>query len=161
MQEVSAMRFPSFFPAFLVAAALGIASAQPADLTGSWHLNVEKSRWGSVNKPLSVVLTIEHREPQLHYHGVVLYSNEDTRDFTFSGALDGAAYAMSRSFGDGTITLRRIDSWTVESTFRSSDGLFVETAQTTLSRSGRTLTRRLRLTTPEGRKSWTEYYEKR
>lgn len=155
------MRFALLVPAFLAAASFTIASAQPADFTGSWHLNVEKSRWGAVAKPLSVVLTIEHREPQLHYHGIVLYASEDTREFAFSGALDGAEYAMSRSFGDGMITLRRIDPWTIESTFRSADGLTVETAQTTIARSGRTLTRRLRVQGPDGRKSWTEYYEKR
>jgi hypothetical protein len=154
------MRIWFSLPVVLAAASL-LASAQPADLTGSWHLNIEKSRWGSVSKPLSVVLTIEHREPRLDYHGMVLYASEDTREFAFSGAVDGSAHAMSRSFGDGTITLRRIDAWTVESVFRSHDGLFVETAQTTIARSGRTLTRRLRLQTPEGRKSWTEQYDRR
>lgn len=75
--------------------------------------------------------------------------------------MDGTSNAMSRSFGDGLITPRRIDAWTVESTFRTSGGLHVETARTTVARSGRTLTRRLRLQAPDGRKSWTEVYEKR
>jgi hypothetical protein len=147
-------------PAFLALAPLWAALAQPADLTGTWHLNVAKSSWGGVNKPLSVILEIVHKEPMLNYHGVVQYASEDTRDFAFSGALDGSSYAMSRSYGDGMITLRRIDAWTVESTFRSNDGLYTETAQTTVSRSGRTLTRRLRVQGPEGRKSWTEVYER-
>ena len=155
------MRMRVILPLVLAAATMGIAAAQPADLSGSWHLNVRKSSWGSMNKPLSVVLEIVHKGPMLHYHGVVMYASEDTREFAFSGAVDGTSYAMSRSFGDGLITLRRIDVWTVESTFRTSDGLYVETAQTTVARSGRTLTRRLRLQAPDGRKSWTEVYEKR
>ncbi|MBE7540932.1 MAG: hypothetical protein M9913_01430 [Bryobacteraceae bacterium] len=155
------MRIWISFPAVLAALSLGMAAAQPADLTGSWHLNVEKSRWGKVVKPLSVVLTIEHHEPQLDYHGAVQYANEETREFSFSGSLDGEEYAMSRSFGDGMITLRRIDPWTVESTFRSSDGRCTETAQTTIARSGKTLTRRLTVQSPAGRKSWTEHYERR
>lgn len=155
------MRMHWLLPFVLAASALGIASAQPADLTGSWHLNVEKSKWGGMTKPVSVALEIVHKEPMLNYHGVVMYANEDTREFAFSGALDGTEYAMSRSFGDGMITLRRIDAWTVESTFRTPDGLYRETAQTTISRSGRTLTRRLRLHSPGGRKSWTEVYERR
>lgn len=148
-------------PFLLAASTVGIASAQPADLTGAWHLNVGKSRWGGVARPVSVVLEIVHKEPMLNYHGVVMYANEDTREFAFSGAVDGAEYAMSRSFGDGMISLRRIDAWTVESVFRTPDGLYRETAQTTISRSGRTLTRRLRLQAPDGRKSWTEVYERR
>lgn len=154
------MRIWLSLPAVLALAA-GAAVAQPADLTGSWHLNVGKSRWGSMAKPISVVMTIEHREPRLDYHGVVQYANEDTREFTFSGSMDGSAYAMSRSFGDGMITLRRIDAWTFESVFRTTDGRFVETAQTTIARSGRTLTRRLRLQAPDGRKNWTEHYDRR
>jgi hypothetical protein len=155
------MRIWISFPAVLAALSLGMAAAQPAELTGSWHLNVEKSRWGKVVKPLSVVLTIEHHEPRLDYHGVVQYANEETREFSFSGSLDGGEYAMSRSFGDGMITLRRIDPWTVESTFRSGDGRCTETAQTTIARSGKTLTRRLTVQSPDGRKSWTEHYDRR
>lgn len=139
----------------------GLAAAQPASMSGSWHLNVEKSKWGSANKPHSVVLTIEHNEPDLHYHGMVTYANEDERPFSFSGAFDGKPYPMSRSFGEGLITLARLDSHTVESVFRTNDGAYTETARTTLSRDGRTLTRQLRVTSPEGVKKWTELYERR
>lgn len=124
-------------------------------------LNVEKSRWGNVKKPLSVELTIRHQEPNLEYRGSVTYANEDTREFGFSGALDGKPYAMSRSFGDGTITLQRVDALSFQSTFRTADGQTTETARTTLARDGKTMTRQLTVQSPEGKKSWTEIYEKR
>lgn len=139
----------------------GLAAAQPASMSGNWHLNVEKSKWGSANKPVSVVLTIEHSEPSLNYHGMVTYANEDERPFAFSGSFDGKPYPMTRSFGDGLITLTRLDTHAVESVFRSNDGAYTETARTTLSRDGRTLTRQLRVTSPEGVKKWTEVYERR
>jgi len=139
----------------------GVCGAQPVNFSGTWHLNVDKSKWGTASKPHSVVLTVEHNEPGLHYHGAVVYANEDQREFAFSGAFDGKPYPMSRSFGDGNITLTRLDPWTFESVFKSDDGSTVEASRTTVSRDGRTLTRLLRVTSPAGVKKWTEVYEKR
>jgi hypothetical protein len=138
-----------------------ISAAQPVNLSGNWQLNVARSRWGNVNKPVSVVLVIEHQEPKLSYHGSVLYANEDQRDFGFSGAIDGKPYPMSRSFGDGLITLTRVNDRTIESTFRTHDGHYIETARTTVSRDGQTMQRELKLVSPEGTKKWTEIYERR
>lgn len=147
--------------AALLSLSLGALASDPPSLTGDWHLNVQKSTWGSVAKPLSVVLSMEHKEPQLSYHGSVTYANEESREFGFSGAFDGKPYNMSRSCGDGTIAMRRIDLRSFESTFKSDDGRCSETARTSLSPDGKTLTRKLRQTSPEGAKSWTEVYEKR
>lgn len=137
------------------------ASSMQANLTGNWRLNIDKSDWGTKPKPLSVVLSIEHKEPILTYSGSVMYAGEDTRDFGFFGAIDGKPYTMARSFGNGTAVLRRIDSTTFDSVFRSTDGAYTETSRTTVSRDGKTLTRKLRLQTPEGTRSWTEVYERR
>lgn len=140
---------------------LGGLAAQPVNLSGNWQLNVERSKWGNVNRPVSVMLTIEHQEPKLSYHGSVLYANEDHREFGFSGAIDGKPYPMSRSFGEGEITLVRVNDRTIDSTFRTYDGNYIETARTTVSRDGKTLERQLKLVSPEGTKRWTEIYERR
>lgn len=150
--------------ASLVSASLflgALAAAQPANLSGNWQLNVARSKWGNVNRPVSVLLTIDHQEPKLSYHGSVLYANEDQREFGFSGAIDGKPYPMSRSFGEGEITLVRVNDRTVDSTFRTYDGNYIETARTTISRDGQTLERQLKLVSPEGTKKWTEIYERR
>ena len=145
----------------IVCLAVGVCTAQTINLTGTWYLNAEKSQWGTVKKPISVVLEIQHREPALQYRGTVTYSNEDTRDFAFEGAIDGKEYAMTRSFGAGTINLRRMDALTIEATFKTTDGAYIETTRTSLSRDGKTMTRRLRTQSPEGTKTWTEVYERR
>lgn len=155
------MRFPFLASAACLTLLWSACAAQTASFTGNWSLNVDKSKWGSANKPLSVLVVIDHQEPSLHYHGSVTYANEDERPFAFAGSVDGKPYPMTRSFGEGTITLSRIDAWTVESVFRTNDGAFTESARTSLSRDGRTLTRQLRVTSPEGPKKWTEVYEKR
>lgn len=152
-------RLLKIFSAALLLGAL--CHAQPANLSGNWQLNVSRSKWGNMNKPVSVILTIEHQEPKLSYHGSVQYANEDVRDFGFSGVIDGKPYPMSRSFGDGEIVIVRVDDRTIDSTFRTPDGNTVETARTTVSRDGRVMERRLKLMSPEGTRKWTEIYERR
>ena len=145
----------------LLALAWSASASQSQTFTGNWHLNVEKSRWGSTSKPLTVIIIIDHREPQIQYHGTVTYANESTRTFGFTGSFDGKPYKMTRSFGDGMITLHRVDEATFDSTFHTDDGQYTETARTSISRDGKTLTRKLSVRSPEGTKSWTEVYDKR
>jgi len=146
-------------PAFL-SVALGVCAGQPANFSGRWRLNLEKSHWGSKPRPQSVNLIIEHNEPALRYRGTVTYVNEDTREFSFEGAIDGKAYSVPDAGAAGSMVLHRIDPSTFESVFRNADNTYIETARTSLSADGRLLTRQIRLRTPEGVQSWTEVYER-
>ena len=148
------------FVCLAILLAFAVMTAQIAGLNGTWKLNVERSRWGKVQKPVSVVLQIQHAEPHLTYSGNVIYSNEETRTFTFDGAIDGREYHMDRSYGGGSIVIRRLNSQAIKSIFRSTDGRFTETATTTISAGGTVLTRQLQVDSPEGRRSWTEVYDK-
>jgi hypothetical protein len=139
----------------------GAAAAQLSNLSGMWSLNPGKSHWGSMQQPQSVFVEIEHREPALRYCGTVTYLNEEQREFCFDGAIDGKPYVVDRSYGRGTMTARRVDARIVESTYVSDDGRYSETSVTTVSRDGKRLTRRMRLTFPQGSKSWIEEYEKK
>jgi hypothetical protein len=145
--------------AFLSVALAGLA-AQPANLTGTWRLNVEKSVWGSRPKPISVTLQIEHKEPALQYSGTVIYTGEEARPFSFTGGIDGRAYEMNRSFGPGTAVLRRLNNHSFESVFTTSDSTFVETTRTTISWSGRVLTRHIELKTAAGTSKSVERYDR-
>ena len=155
------MRTLSWFVPTFLSVALGVCAGQTANFSGSWYLSVEKSHWGSKPKPFSVVLVIEDKDPALQYRGTVTHVNEDTRDFTFSGAIDGKEYPMVSSIGPGIAVLRRVDANTFESAFRNADGTRLETATTSLSRDGRSLTRKISQKTPEFARTWTEIYERR
>lgn len=147
--------------AALLSVALGVYAGENANYSGTWHLDVAKSRWGSKPKPQSVVLVIDHKDPALHYRGTVTESSENTRDFTFDGAIDGKEYPMAGGAGPGMTTLRRVDENTIETDFRSTDGRRTETARTSLSRDGKVPTRTIREKTPEaGTKTWVEIYER-
>jgi hypothetical protein len=141
----------------LLSAAL-TSGAAPANISGAWRLSLEKTVWGARPKPLDVLLHIQHNEPALAYSGVVTYSSEDGRQFSFSGAIDGKPYHMDRSFGGGTAVLRRIDAVAFESVFRTSDGASVETTRTTVTLDGKTLTRKIRLESRGVTSTSTEIY---
>jgi hypothetical protein len=134
---------------------------QPANLSGSWELNVARTDWGSRPKPVSVTVYIEHSEPALKYSGTVIYSGEDARTFTFAGAIDGKEYPMDRSFATGRVVLKRVNANTIESVFRSKDGTSVETCHTTIAANGRTLTRKVRMRSEGVTYTATEMYERR
>lgn len=139
----------------------GALTAQVADLSGTWVLNPEKSRWGGGAKPVNIMVTIEHREPFLSYSGTLVYAEgEDTRSFKFSGNI-GAEHPARRSFGEGKLLIKRVDSRTLASEFKSNDGMWTETIRTTVSRDGRVMRRNIRREGPTGRLQWTEVYEKR
>jgi hypothetical protein len=128
-----------------------------ANLTGRWHLHVARSRWGKKQKPQSGEVTIEHSEPKLHYKGTVVAGlNGESRTFEFTGSIDGKAY----SFGDGKITIKRVNERTTTSEYTSKDGQIVERARTSLPADGKTLTRQMTSRGPQGRLSWTEVYER-
>ena len=111
----------------LLAAPLRAVDPAVADLSGTWHLNVDRSTWSrGVAKPLRVILWIEHREPVLRYTGAVTYMSEEIRDFEFDGAIDRKSYPMTRSFGSGSISLSRYDTHTVDSVFRTPDKVHEE-----------------------------------
>ena len=141
--------------------AAGLCQAQGVNFTGMWKLNVEKSRWGKKQKPNSITIEIDHREPAFKYHGTVVDAQGDGRDFAFEGILDGKAYLYQSAHREGTIRVQRVDSRTVSSVFRSADGRVEETATARLSRGGKVLTYQIRLKDPSGEMSWTEVYEKK
>jgi hypothetical protein len=154
-------------------ASLGAAWAQPpgiepgwqfgaaqANFSGTWKLNREKSRYGSLRKPVSVIVTIMHKEPAFQYSGSVVDADGDLRNFEFSGNIDGRDYPATRAFGHGAVSLKWIAPNAMTATFRSNDGKWVEITTWSLSRTGRTLTQRVRLKGPDGEISWTEIYDK-
>ena len=147
-------------PALLILAALCVGCAPVHDMSGNWKLNVEKSDWQGVRRPLSVVVIVEHREPMLKYSGWVTYPDNPPRGFSFDGAIDGKPHSALRSYGPGSSQIRRLGGLAVESDFRSDDGKFREAAKTILSADGKQMTRRLHLNGPSGREDWTEIYEK-
>ena len=135
--------------------------AKAPDLSGNWQLDVAKSNWGKARKPIGVSIEIRHDEPVLKYSGTVVDAQGESRGFSFEGAIDGREYPAHETFADGKIVFERKPGNVIASTFLSADGMVTETAETSVSAVGKTLTRRIRLKRPGSDLSWTERYERR
>jgi hypothetical protein len=120
---------------------------------------VEKSQWGKKEKPVAVIVKIEHNEPAWKYSGTVTLPNSEEKTFSYEGAIDGTERDAVSAYGPGKMTIRRVNAATTASSFRTNDGRFTETA-TTSSSDGVTMTRRMHLKSPDGEVSWTEVYQK-
>lgn len=145
----------------VIALAVSMAeAAQVKDMSGTWLLSVSKSRWGSHPKPQSGEIQIEHHEPTLKYKGRVATSTEDTRSFSFDGAIDGKDYPVYDPSGQRRMSYQRVNDSTVKSTLKTLDGKVIETATTTISSDGKSMERSITAQGPKGDITWTEHYER-
>jgi hypothetical protein len=137
---------------------------QAVNMSGTWHLNIEKSVWGKHPKPSNGTITIEHHEPSFKYTGRVgIHQGSETADqesFQFDGAVDGKDYPLTGSPAQGSASMRRVSSRQIVSQRKSPDGKVIETARTTISADGKQLVRSVDATGPNGKISWTEYYDR-
>ena len=151
--------------ALMAIVAMGMGAAQQVrDMSGTWQLNVARSSWGKHAKPTSGTVVIEHHEPAFKYSGDVQMQmgseTADRRTFAFDGSIDGQAHPVTGSAGAGMLTLKRENASTVVSEFRTKDGTLLETAKTTISADGKTMTRELKGKGANGDVSWVEIYER-
>lgn len=138
-----------------------LLSAAVADISGVWKLNLQKSKFDKDAAPLSVQLTIQHREPSLKYSGTVQRSQESSPDtFAFDGAVDKKIYPVTENQKTGrTIKFARKSDRVLESW--SSDDTMEEYAVTEVSADGKTLTRQMRVKLKNGKsRAWTEVYDR-
>jgi hypothetical protein len=141
---------------------VSLLSAQTANLSGTWVLNVEKSKWGSKDKPVSGEVIVQHNEPAFNYSGWVSGENGTRNSFEFKGAIDGKEHPLTGGdVGEGKITIRRVNPKVIEGTAKSNDGSITEITRTQISADGKMLTRDIDLRGPAGHKKWTEVYERK
>jgi hypothetical protein len=152
--------------AFAFCFAAVTASAQVADMSGKWQLNVQKSSWGKHPKPTAGTVLIEHHEPVFKYSGMVEVDNgtettDGKKSFSFDGSIDGKEYPVSGTAAAEKMTIRRVSPTTTISELKSGDGTVVETAKTTISADGKHLTRDVKAVSNGKEISWTEVYDRR
>jgi hypothetical protein len=127
-------------------------AADVADMSGTWVLEVQRSKWNKKPPPKSVRITIEHNEPKLKYEGTITDADEVTRNFAFDGAIDGKDY--------NGVKVQRLSPYSTTSTLKSEDGKTEEVTTTTVTKNGNHLVRRVQSTGPDGKQTWTELYQK-
>ena len=143
----------------LACAAILSAGSPVANLSGTWVLDANQSKWSDHQRPTSVVITIAHQEPTLKYTGEEIKPGEEqAREFSFDGAIDAKSYPVRGPGQEGSMYYKRVDGRTIDSVFTSNDHTVVEQARTSISADGKRLTRELKLREPGRTESWTEVY---
>lgn len=122
--------------ACLVASAVAVAADDPQ--TGTWKLNVEKSKYaGPAPKANTLTITADEKTYKVHAEGVDAQGKPTLTDFT--AGFDGKDVAAKPlPYGD-TVSVKRIDANTVEVTMKKG-GKTLVTVTSVVSKDGKTRT---------------------
>lgn len=108
------------------AVAMGQAKPQaPANMTGTWKLNIDKSDFGGGPRPGSdklSVFTVAHSEPEISFTVTGWGTDESPLNMSFSGGFDGKFRSMEWNGLSAELKLWRIDRSTTKGVMRASMG---------------------------------------
>jgi len=138
---------------FLALAAFTVSlltAADVADMSGSWVLNVTRSKWHDAAKPSSGRIVIDHHEPKLKYESTITLADGKTQTFNFDGDIDGKDH--------GGLTATRLSP--VSMLLSKTEQGKTEEISNTVTRDGKHLIRRITTTAGEDKLVWTELYDK-
>lgn len=123
-----------------VASAL-LSSAAPAQLAGTWKLNVEKSRFSNNHPPQSETRTVEAVGSGLKVSWKGVAADGSPIEFTMTTQLDDKPVPMTGQGmprGAASTAVRRIDANTEIATVFSKDGKKLWTTKSVVSKDGKT-----------------------
>lgn len=145
--------------AVLLVAPVLLAAGKP-DFSGEWKMNAEKSNFGPLPAPASMVRQIEHAEPRLRVVTTQSGPKGEVRS-EFNYAVDGKEH-VNRSAGGEVRSVLRWDGDVLEvNSNRQVGGATIKTLDRwTLSEDGRILTNKMLLTAPQGEAEITVVFDK-
>jgi len=146
------MRIKGFaiFTITLLIAALVLSVAAAADQhSGTWKMNPAKSKYSPGPTPRSVTVKVDCDE-----NGIQLDAEGTNQDGTpthveYSAKFDGKDYPIIGTYAD-TVSVKRIDANTIQSTLRKKDGQLMLIVTTTVSTDGKTRTSTFKGTDGQG-----------
>ena len=136
------MRMNGFaiFPTTLLIVAFVLSVAAAADQhSGTWKMNPAKSKYSPGPTPRSLTVKVDCDE-----NGIKLDAEGTNADGTpthveYSAKFDGKDYPITGTYAD-TVSVKRIDANTIESTLRKKDGKLMLIVTATVSTDGKTRT---------------------
>jgi hypothetical protein len=155
------MKIHSVLLAILAFAPAGMWADEKPNLSGTWKLDMQRSRFDTIAAPKSGVLKIDHQEPKIHIavdmatkHG----NSMETLDLTTDGAeqkvtVDGQTATASAYWEDGQHLVIQVSR-------DMANGKEVETRRMHIGDKGKMLTTVLTLQDPAGQKSAYGFYVK-
>lgn len=136
---------------FVVAAVVGITAQVSKGIEGTWKLNVAKSTFSPGPAPKSMTLTYS----AIGADGMKIVvdltpATGAAQHWEMTGAYDGKEHPVKGNPAADTISIKRIDERTAESTFRKA-GKVTAVNTRVLSADGKTLTVTSKGTTEDGK----------
>jgi hypothetical protein len=131
--------------AFAVLAAF--AAGDPA--VGTWKLNVAKSRYKPGPAPKTATITFEASGAGIKRTGESVAADGQVASFSYTAQYDGKDYPVTGNPNADTISIKRIDAYTTESTLKKG-GKVTTTARRVVSKDGKTLTLTIKGTNAQG-----------
>ncbi len=127
------------------------ASAQPAKNPelGVWKLNLEKSRFNPGPPPRENMITMEAVGDGVRYSSKGVNSEGKPTSQEYTTNYDGSDVPLTGSALADTMSIRRIDAYTVERVTKKA-GKVVSTAQREYSKDGKSFTTRITGTNAKG-----------
>ncbi|MEJ7606275.1 MAG: hypothetical protein WKF37_08400, partial [Bryobacteraceae bacterium] len=110
--------------ALLICTSLLLLAADVADMSGTWVVNTQRSKWGKRPAPKNVDLVIEHRDPSFHYKGTI-HDSQDMAptQFEFTGSIDGKEYSVKEGSVERKIKFTRKGPRAVETVSYLQNGV--------------------------------------
>jgi hypothetical protein len=137
--------------AIAITAIPATADAQADPHSGTWVLNVAKSKYtpGPPPKEQTSVYTVDSKSVKVATKGTSADGKSTATDFT--AAIDGKDYPVTGNPDYDAVAVRRVDSQTIEFT-RKLGGKIVQTATSVVSKDGKTRTINSSGTNAQGQK---------
>jgi hypothetical protein len=123
----------------LVTLALSVAARAGDQHSGTWKMNPAKSTYNPGPAAKSVTLRIESDESNLKIDAEGTGGDGNPTHVEYNARFDGKDYPITGVPNADTVSVKRIDSNTVESTIKSA-GQVVMTVRSTVSKDGNTRT---------------------
>jgi hypothetical protein len=118
---------------------------------GTWKLNVAKSKYTPGPPPKSATITYEETVDGIKRTGGSVDAGGKTTPFEYNAKYDGKDYPVTGQDLYDTITIKRIDDQTAESTLKKS-GKAVSNVRRVISKDGKVMTLTITGTNPKGEK---------
>jgi hypothetical protein len=123
----------------LVTLALGVAAGAADQHSGTWKMNAAKSTYSPGPAAKSVIVRIDSDENDFKVNATGTDGDGNPTHVEYSAKFDGKDYPITGAPGADTVSVKRIDSNTVESTLKRA-GQVMMTVRSTVSKDGNTRT---------------------
>lgn len=125
-------------------------TAYPPAMLGSWKLNVETAQYSPGPAPRSRMIIFTAHDQGITRTGKAVAADGAVTNPTYSANFDGKDYPISGVPGGETISLKRIDANTFDSTVKKG-GNVTSVSRHVISKDGQTLTVTVTGTTADGK----------